>query len=101
MTGPSGNGLSICPLKFRIPSPKISRGNRSAYYPLNQSLFVYYSYLFGPIGEYVLTCVHLECSMHFFNFTFSVVLGLRHESLYENILLRHYNPQEKQLQIPL
>ena len=59
---PSGNRLSICPLRFRIASPKISidlscasvnrnswGGNteslgakRSAYYPRDQSLFVYY-----------------------------------------------------------
>ena len=99
MTGPSGNGPSICPLRFRITSPKISRGNRSAYYPLNQSLFVYYTYLLGPIGEYqnVLTCVDLECFMHFFNFKFSVVPRLRHEILYKITLLRHYNPQGKQL----
>ena len=92
MTGPSGKGLSICPLKFRIPSPKISWGNRSAYYPLNQSLFVYYTYLFGPVGEYqhVLTCGHLECFMQFFYFKFSVVLGLRHESLYKITLPSHY-----------
>ena len=53
MTGPSGNRLSICPLRFRITSPKISidswggdpdslEANRSAYYPRDQSLFVYY-----------------------------------------------------------
>ena len=36
-----------------------------------------YSYLFRPIGEHqdVLTCVHLECFMHFFNFKFSMVLA--------------------------
>ena len=63
MTGPSGNRLSICPLRFRITSPRVpidlgctsvnrnswggdpeSLGaNRSAYYPRDQSLFVYYS----------------------------------------------------------
>ena len=59
MTGPSGNKLSICPLRFRIIPPRIwgasvnrncwggdpeSLGaNRSAYYPRDQSLFVYYS----------------------------------------------------------
>ena len=61
MTGPSGNRLSICPLRFRIASPRVfidlgasvnrnswggdteSLGaNRSAYYPRDQSLFVYY-----------------------------------------------------------
>ena len=78
MTGPSGNRLSICPLRFRIASPGVSIGlrfasvnrnswggdpwggfasvnrnswggdpeslgaNRSAYYPRDQSLFVYY-----------------------------------------------------------
>ena len=53
MTGPSGNRLSICPLRFRIASPRVSidRGaaevilnlsgaNRSAYHPRDQSLFV-------------------------------------------------------------
>ena len=60
MTGPSGNRLSICPLRFRIASPGVpidlgcaslnrnswggdpeSLGaNRSAYYPQDQSLFV-------------------------------------------------------------
>ena len=60
MTGPSGNRLSICPLRFRIASPRVpidlgcasvnknswggnpeSLGaNRSAYYPRDQSLFV-------------------------------------------------------------
>ena len=60
MTGPSGNRLSICPLRFRIASPGVPidlgfasvnrnswRGdpeslgaNRSAYYPRDQSLFV-------------------------------------------------------------
>ena len=60
MTGPSGNRLSICPLRFRIASPGVpidlgfpsvkrnywggdpeSLGvNRSAYYPPDQSLFV-------------------------------------------------------------
>ena len=60
MTGPWGNRLSICPLRFRIASPRvpIDRGaaavnrnswggdpesfgaNRSAYYPREQSLFV-------------------------------------------------------------
>ena len=54
MTGPSGNRLSICPLRFRIASPGVpidprnswggdpeSQGaNRSAYYPRDQSLFV-------------------------------------------------------------
>ena len=62
MTGPSGNRLSICPLRFRIASPgvpidlgcaSVNRNSwggdpeslgayRSAYYPRNQSLFVYY-----------------------------------------------------------
>ena len=57
MTGPSGNRLSICPLRFRIASPRVpidlglasvnrnswggnpeSLGaNRSAYYPRDQS----------------------------------------------------------------
>ena len=61
MTGPSGNRLYICPLRFRIASPGVpidlgfasvnrnswggdpeSLGaNRSAYYPRDQSLFVY------------------------------------------------------------
>ena len=63
MTGPSGNRLSICPLRFRIASPSVDRGtaevnrntwggdpeslgpNRSAYYPRDQSLFVYYTVL--------------------------------------------------------
>ena len=61
MTGPSGNRLSICLLRFRIASPKIfaprsietlwggdpeSLGaNRSAYYPRDQSLFVKYTIL--------------------------------------------------------
>ena len=60
MTGPSGNRLSICPLRCRIASPKISidlgsisvnrnswgddpespGANRSAYYPRDLSLFV-------------------------------------------------------------
>ena len=60
MTGPSGNRLSICPLRFRIAFPRVlidlgcasvSRNswggdpeylgaNRSAYYPRDQSLFV-------------------------------------------------------------
>ena len=60
MTGPSGNRLSICPLRFRIASPRVHtdrgaaevnrnswggdpeslRANRSAYYPRDQSLFV-------------------------------------------------------------
>ena len=60
MAGPSGNRLSICPLRFRIASPGVSidQGeaevnrnswggdpeslgtNRSAYYPRDQSLFV-------------------------------------------------------------
>ena len=60
MTGPSGNRLSICPLRFKIASPRVpidlgfalvnrnswggdpeSQGaNRSAYYPRGQSLFV-------------------------------------------------------------
>ena len=60
MTVPSGNRLSICPLRFRIASPRVlidlgcasvnrnswggdpeSLGaNRSAYYPRDQSLFV-------------------------------------------------------------
>ena len=60
MTGPLGNRLSICTLRFRIASPRvpIDRGtaevnrnswggdpeslwaNRSAYYPRDQSLFV-------------------------------------------------------------
>ena len=58
MTDPSANRLSICPLRFRIASPRVSidRGkaevnrnswggdpeslgaNRSAYYPRDQSL---------------------------------------------------------------
>ena len=62
MTGPSINRLTICPLRFRIASPGVpidlgfasvnrnswggdpeSLGaNRSAYYPRDQSLFVYY-----------------------------------------------------------
>ena len=58
MTGPSGNKLSICPLRFRITSTKISfdlgcaletlgdpeslGANRSAYYLRDQSLFIYY-----------------------------------------------------------
>ena len=62
MTGPSGNRLSNCPLRFRIASPRVSMelscasinrnswggdpeslgANRSAYYPRDQSLFVYY-----------------------------------------------------------
>ena len=61
MTGPSGNRLSICPLRSRIASPGVPidlgfapvnrnswggdpeslRSNRSAYYPPDQSLFVY------------------------------------------------------------
>ena len=60
MTGLEGNRLSICPLRFRIASPRVpidlgctsvnryswgcdpeSLGaNRSAYYPRDQSLFV-------------------------------------------------------------
>ena len=46
MTGPSGNRLSICPMRFGIAFPRVSidRGalgaNRSAYYPRDQSLFV-------------------------------------------------------------
>ena len=60
MTGPSGNRLSICPLRVRIASPGVpidlglasfdrnswggdpeSLGaNRSAYHPRDQSLFV-------------------------------------------------------------
>ena len=60
MTGPLGNRLSICPLRSRIASPRVSidrgaaevnrnswggdpeslRANRSAYYPRDQSLFV-------------------------------------------------------------
>ena len=64
MTGPSGNRLSICPLRFRIAFPRVPidlsyasvnrnswegdpeslRPNRSAYYPRDQSLFVYYMY---------------------------------------------------------
>ena len=60
MTGPSGNRLSICPLRFRMATPRVpidlsyasinrntwggdpeSLGaNRSAYYPRDQSLFV-------------------------------------------------------------
>ena len=63
MSGPSGNRLSICPLRLRIASPRVSidlgcglvnrnswggnpeslGANRSAYYPRDQSLFVYYS----------------------------------------------------------
>ena len=64
MTGPSGNRLSICPLRFRIASPTVpidlgcasvkrnswggdseslkANTSRSAYYPGDQSLFVYY-----------------------------------------------------------
>ena len=62
MTDPSGNRLSICPLRFRIASPGVpidlgctsvnrnswggapeSLGaNRSAYYPRDPSLFFYY-----------------------------------------------------------
>ena len=62
MTGLSGNRLSICPLTFRIASPKIAfdlscasvsrnswggdaeslEANRSAFYPRDHSLFVYY-----------------------------------------------------------
>ena len=62
MSGPSGNRLSICPLRFRIVSPRVpidlgcasvnrnswggdpeSLGaNRSAYYPRDQSFFIYY-----------------------------------------------------------
>ena len=65
MTGPSGNRLSTCPLRFRIASPRdpidlgctsVNRNswggdpeslgdNRSAYYPRDQSLFVYYIYI--------------------------------------------------------
>ena len=65
MTGPSGNRLSICPLRFRIASPRVpidlscasvnrnswggdpeSLGaNRSAYYPRDQLLFVNTSYM--------------------------------------------------------
>ena len=59
MTDPSDNRLSICPLRFRITSPRVSIDlgcalvNRNswggdpeslganAYYPRNQSLFVY------------------------------------------------------------
>ena len=60
MTGPSGNRLSICSLRFRIDSPRgpidlgcalVNRNSwegdpdsleadRSAYYPRDQSLFV-------------------------------------------------------------
>ena len=60
MTGPSGNRLSICPLRFRIASPGVTidlgfasvninswggdpeslGANRSAYYPRDHSLFV-------------------------------------------------------------
>ena len=60
MTGPSGKRLSICPLRFRIASPRVTidlgcasvnrnswggdpeplGANRSAYYPRDQSLFV-------------------------------------------------------------
>ena len=63
MTGPLGNRLSICPLRLRIASPRVpidlgrpsvnrnswggdpeSLGaNGSAYYPRDQSLFVYYA----------------------------------------------------------
>ena len=62
MTGPLGNRLSICTLRFRIASrrvpidlgctsvnrnpwggnPESLGANRSAYYPRDQSLFVYY-----------------------------------------------------------
>ena len=54
MTGPSGNRLSIGPLRFRIASvnrnscggdPESLGANRSAYYPRDQSIFVYYSYI--------------------------------------------------------
>ena len=61
MTGLEGNRLSICPLRFRIASPGVAidlsfasvnrnswggdpgslGANRSAYYPRDQSLFVY------------------------------------------------------------
>ena len=64
MTGPSGNRLSICPLRFRIASPGVSidlgcasvsrnslggdpeslGANRSACFPQDQSLFVYYKH---------------------------------------------------------
>ena len=69
MAGPSVMCYLFAPLDSGLPPQKPLGGNRSVYYPRNQSLFVYYSYLFGPIGEYqhVLTCVHLECFMHFFN----------------------------------
>ena len=63
MTGSSANRLSICPLRFRIASPKISidlgcasvnrnswggdpeslGANSSAYCPRDPSLFVYYN----------------------------------------------------------
>ena len=62
MTGLEGNRLSICPLRFRIAYPRVTidlgfasvnrncwggdpeslGANRSAYYPREQSLFVYY-----------------------------------------------------------
>ena len=55
----------------------------------------------------MLTCVQLECFMHFFNFKFSmalvsvsskfanVVSGMR--ACMKLLLLRHYNSQVKQL----
>ena len=66
MTGPSGNRLSICPLRFSIASPRVSmdlgcasfnrnswegdpeslRANRSVNYPRDQSLFVIYIYIY-------------------------------------------------------
>ena len=65
-TGPSGNRLPICLLRFEMVSPKISIDlgcasvnknswggnpeslgeNRSAYYPQDQSLFVYWRTFF-------------------------------------------------------
>ena len=68
MTGPSGNRLSICPLRFTIASPRVpinlgcasfnrnSWGgdpeslveNRSVYYAQDQSLFVYHICQIGP-----------------------------------------------------
>ena len=62
MTGPPDNRLSICPLRYRNASPRVSvnfgcalvnrnswggdpeslGANRSAYFPRDQPLFVYY-----------------------------------------------------------
>ena len=78
MTGPSGKGLSIyLPLEIQDCLPKSLSEEIDLPITLETSHYLlYYSYLFGPIGEYqhVLTCVHLECFMHFFNFMFSEVL---------------------------